>query len=124
MIRWKDYKYVRFREAPPLFFNLKVDPGEQHNLVDTASGGDKEALEKMRTLAETSIDFDMAEQERLERDGNLRQQYAQALPPSTGNLYLMPSGKLVNADDVLYHPTVISESAVDAFADWPEGGVL
>jgi len=118
MIRWQHYKYVRFREALPLFFNLKTDPGEQHNLVDTASGADKDALEKLQTLAENSIDFDVAEQERLERDGNLRQQYPQGLPPSTGNLYLMPSGRLVNADDVLYQPTVISESAVDAFADW------
>jgi choline-sulfatase len=120
MIRWKHYKYVRFREASPLFFNLKTDPGEQHNLVNTASDVDKEALEKLRTLAETSIDFDAAEQERLKRDGNLRQQYAQNLPPSTGNLYLMPSGRLVNADDVLYNPTVISEFAADAFADWPK----
>jgi len=119
MIRWQHYKYVRFRDATPLFFDLKTDPGEQHNLVNTASGEDKEALEKLQEIAGISIDFDMAEQERLERDGNLRYQYAQNLPTSTGNLYLMSSGRLVNADDALYNPTVISESPEDAFADWP-----
>lgn len=120
MIRWKHYKYVRFRDASPLFFNLKNDPGEQYNLINSASGKDREALEKLQTIAENSIDFDKAERERLERDGNLRKKYAQNLPESTGNLYIMPSGKLVNADDVLYNPTVISECAADAFIDCPE----
>ena len=62
-----------------------------------------------------SIDFAAAEQDRKQRDGNLSQQYAQHLPPSTGNLYLMPDGRLLNADDLLYHPTVIAERPEDAF---------
>jgi len=119
MIRWQNYKYVRFREAQPLFFDLTNDPGEQHNLVNSASGASKDALEKLQELAETSIDFDVVERERLERDGDLRKKYAQNLPPATVNLYITPSGKLVNADDVIYHPTVISEHAADAFVDWP-----
>ncbi|MFQ6039879.1 MAG: sulfatase-like hydrolase/transferase [Candidatus Poribacteria bacterium] len=122
MIRWKNYKYVRFRQTPPLFFDLDNDPEEQHNLINSASSQLKGALKKLRQLAETSMDFDAAERERLERDGELRQKYAQNLPPATGNLYIMPSGKLVNADDVLYHPTVVSENAADAFADWPGEG--
>lgn len=119
MIRWGQYKYVRFREHPPLFFDLEADQGEQRNLVGCATGEAKSALGKLKTLAETSMDFDEAEKERLERDGNLRKQYAHNLPPSTGNLYIMPSGRLVNADDVLYNPTVISKNAADVFADWP-----
>jgi len=119
MIRWNHYKYVRFRQAPPLLFDLENDPEEQHNLIDSASGPSKDALEKLRELAETSIDFDAAERERLERDGELRRKYVQNLPPATGNLYIMPSGKVVNADDVIYHPTVIGEHAADAFVDWP-----
>jgi choline-sulfatase len=123
MIRWEQYKYVRFREHSPLLFDLQADPGEQKNLVDCATGQAKAALDKLRVLAETSMDFDEAEKERLERDGDLRRQYAQNLPVSTGNLYIMPSGKLLNADDVLYRPTVISENAADAFVDWPGNDV-
>ena len=123
MIRWKHYKYVRFREHSPLFFDLEADPGEQNNRADCATGQAKAALNKLKELAETSIDFDEAERERVERDGNLRKQYAQNLPPATGNLYIMPSGELVNADDVLYHPTVISKNAADAFADGPGNDV-
>ncbi|NLS78549.1 MAG: sulfatase-like hydrolase/transferase, partial [Chloroflexi bacterium] len=33
MIRWRGWKYVRFRAAPPLFFDLREDPDEQHNLL-------------------------------------------------------------------------------------------
>ena len=119
MVRQEGYKYVRFREAEPLFFNLADDPGEQHNLTNTASGTDAEALKSLQNFAERSMDFDAAERERLERDGNLHEQYPQNLPNSTGNLYLMPSGKLVNVEDVLYHPTVISDEPADAFVDWP-----
>jgi choline-sulfatase len=119
MVRQGSYKYVRFREAKPLFFNLADDPSEQHNLTNTASGTDAEALRSLQNFAERSMDFDAAERERLERDGNLHEQYPQDLPTSTGNLYLMPSGTLVNAEDALYHPTVISDEPADAFMDWP-----
>ena len=119
MVRQGNYKYVRFRESEPLFFNLADDPGEQHNLTNTASGADAEALKSLQNFAERSMDFDAAERERLERDANLHEQYPQNLPNSAGNLYLMPSGKLVNAEDALYHPTVISDDPADAFVDWP-----
>lgn len=107
-----------------MFFDLEADPGEQKNLVGCATGVAKLALDVLKKLAETSIDFDEVEKERLVRDGNLKKQYAHNLPPATGNLYIMPSGKLVNADDVLYNPTIIAENAADAFADWPgsDGG--
>jgi choline-sulfatase len=120
MIRWRQFKYVRFRDAPPLFFDLEHDPGEQRNLIERGTSGTAaEALRSLAELAETSIDFDQAERERSVRDGGLAQAYAQNLPPSTGNLYLMPSGMLVNADDPLYHPTVIAETPEQAFDDSP-----
>ena len=84
-------------------------------LVDT----DGERLEKMAKLAERTMDFDAAEQERTVRDGKLGEVYAQHLPESTGNLYLMPSGKLINADDALYNPTLIAETPEQAFDDLP-----
>jgi choline-sulfatase len=120
MIRWRRWKYVCFRDAPPLFFDLEEDPGEQRNLVERgASGEARRALEEMAHWAETTMDFDAAEVERTVRDGDLAKEYAQHLPRSTGNLYLMPSGKLVNADDPLYGPTVIAETPGQAFDDIP-----
>jgi choline-sulfatase len=120
-IRWKHYKYVRFRDAAPLMFDLDDDPGEQHNLLTRDLDGDAaEAKRFLEKTAAESIDFDLAEEERTARDGSLRTDYAQNLPPATMNQYLMPSGKLVNADDPLYNPTVIAESPGQAFSDWPE----
>jgi choline-sulfatase len=125
-IRWRHYKYVVFRDAPPLFFDLDDDPGEQHNLLARGVPAEAQAaLDYLQELARTSIDFQAAERERLERDGDLKVVYRQYLPPATGNLYLMPPtaraprGKLVNADDVLYHPTVISADPDRAFGDFP-----
>jgi choline-sulfatase len=120
-IRWQHYKYVRFRNAPPLFFNLAEDPGEQHNLVDKDLGGkDLEARVYLRHIAETSIDFDAAASERLERDGNLVVTYPLNLPPASGNLYLFPDGRLVNADDaMLYRPTTLTDDPASVFDDYP-----
>jgi len=120
-IRWRQYKYVRFRGAEPLMFDLAADPSEQHNLLARPATGDLgEARAYLERIAAESIDFDAAEKERTERDGSLHEQYRQDLPPATPNLYLMPSGKLVDADGPLYHPTVIAESPPDAFGDWAD----
>ena len=34
MVRQGPYKYVRFRDSDPLFFDLSNDLGEQHNLAE------------------------------------------------------------------------------------------
>lgn len=121
MIRWHDHKYVVFRDAPPLFFNLADDPGEQHNLLVRGVDGEAaEALAYLAGVASDTMDFDAAERECLERDGDLRDRYAQDLPRASGNLYLFPDGRLVNVDDpMLYEPTVLSEDPAEAFGDWP-----
>jgi len=121
-IRLRDYKYVCFKNAPPLFFNLAEDPGEQRDRIDSATGRDKAALDEMQKIAAESIDFEAAERERTVRDADLAKDYAQNLPPSTGNLYLMPGGRLVSADDTLYDPQIIAEDAADAFDDFPGVG--
>ena len=120
-IRWRHYKYVTFRNAPPLLFDLAKDPGEQRNLIGRErTPEDQAALDYLAEVAKESIDFEAAERERTVRDGSLSEDYAQHLPPATGNLYLLPSGRLVNADDALYAPTVIADKPSDAFDDGPE----
>jgi len=120
MIRHGRYKYVRFRSAGPLMFDLVDDPGEQRDLIRRGATGEAaDAMARLGELAETSIDFDQAEAERLQRDGSLHEQYPQDLTASSGNLYLMPSGKLVCADDTLYRPTVIADNPAEAFGDCP-----
>ena len=113
MVRQGSYKYVRFREAPALMFDLANDPMEQVNLCRTPPEPAREARDRLRRFAEESMDFDEAQRERLERDAALERDYALNLPESTGNLYLMPNDRLLNAEDMLYHPTIICEKAND-----------
>jgi hypothetical protein len=114
---------VVFRDAPPLFFDLTADPGEQRNLLDHAlSVADSEAQAYLAQVAADTMDFEAAEWERLVRDGDLEELYAQGLPEASGNLYLFPDGRLVNADDVmLTTPTVLADDPAVAFGDWPGG---
>ena len=76
----------------------------------------------MKTFAENSLDFDDAQRLREERDGPLAARFPLAAPESSGNLYLMPNGTLVNADDPLYSPTVISTAPHQTFSDMPQRG--
>jgi choline-sulfatase len=118
MVRRGRYKYVRFRSFPPLAFDLETDPGEQRDLLGAASGPEvPEAVRALAAIAEESIDFDEAERERTGRDGGLRREFAQDVGRSTGNLYVLPTGKLVNAEDALYNPTVVAERLEDAFGE-------
>ena len=119
-IRWRHYKYVTFHGHPPLFFDLEADPAEQTNLVETAEGKAAEALATLKRIASESIDFEEAERERIERDGALAQQHKLEVPKTAGsNMYLMPSGKVVAADDTIYAPQVVTDNPADVFGDWP-----
>jgi choline-sulfatase len=119
MIRQEQYKYVHFRNAPPLFFDLAADPGEQHNLIDSAQGEAATMCDQLQQIALQSLDFAAAEQERLTNLPRLKEQYPLDLPRLDGNQYLMPSGRLVDGDDTLYSPDVLSEHPAELFADWP-----
>ncbi len=117
-LRLDDYKYVRFRNAPPLLFNVVADPGEQHNLIASENPADVAARNELEALAAT-LDFDAAQHAR-EQDHDLHRRFPLDAPQSTGNLYLMPSGLVINADDPLYHPTIITDTPRRTFSDWPD----
>ncbi|MEM7028071.1 MAG: sulfatase-like hydrolase/transferase [Chloroflexota bacterium] len=118
MIRQGQYKYVAFRDAPPLFFDLENDQAEQHNLVDNATGEAKTMLDQLQKVAADTMDFEAAAQERIETSKTLDDKYP-VFPNRHGNQYLMPSGKLVDGDDMLYDPDVLAENPAEIFADWP-----
>lgn len=123
MVRRGNYKYVRFRNAPPLMFDLSADPAEQRDLISRGCDGPAaEAREQLAAFAEESMDFDAAERERTQRDADLHQRYALPEMPenATANLYIMPDGRVVNADDALYNPTVVFDDPAKAFGDCPD----
>ncbi|MFC1718601.1 sulfatase-like hydrolase/transferase [Candidatus Poribacteria bacterium] len=118
MIREGKYKYVGFRNAPELLFDVEADPLEQKDLAGFPDDEIKERLEHFRSLMEATMDFDAAEDER-KKDTQMKRELALEIPHGTGNNFLMPDGRLVNADDMLYSPTVLSDNPGEDFDDWP-----
>ena len=64
--------------------------------------------------AMASIDFDAAERERTERDGNLKREFALTTtteePGDYLNCYRLPDGRVVAADDPVYRPRIAFDS--------------
>jgi len=125
MVRDGDYKYIQFRDAPDLLFDLAADPLEQTNLAREASGSDVSGahaaeLDRLRTVANETMDFEAAATEReratLEDDYALEAQ----TPSPSGNCYLRADGRVVDADEPLYDPDVVVDDPESAFADYPE----
>ena len=112
------HKYVQFRDAPDLFFNLADDPREETNLAASATGADATALSRLRTLVDNSIDFDEA-LERRRRDEQRSEDFRLGIPIGTGNAYHLPDGRVVDAGTPLYHPHTLAEDAAIVFDDYP-----
>lgn len=125
MARWGRYKYVRFRNAPQLLFDLDDDPLEQRDLVRRGAVGlASEALAYLSKVVDETMDFDAAERSRR-RDEELLKEYPMHAPDSGGNPYHMPGGQVVNAEGSLYAPATIAGSPGDFASDFrraDEGG--
>jgi len=119
MVREGRYKYVAFRDAPELLFDLEADPHEQTNLAPDATGADAAALERLSGVVEETIDFDAVEQQRREAEAEM-EAYKLPIAPGTGNSYLMPDGRLVDATTPLYKPDVLADRPDLVFTDWPD----
>jgi len=121
MVRHGRYKYVGFRSALPLLFDLVADPFEQKNLaVGHVPPEMATVRDRLAGFVADSVDFDVVERQR-EEDRARTKAHALRINPGTGNAYLMPDGRLVDADTTLYCPQVLSENPSGVFADWPDG---
>ena len=121
MVRDGDYKYVAFRNAPELLFDLSVDPLEQQNLAPDPTGPDRDALERLQSFVDGTMDFEAAATERR-RARRLQEEFtldARTISAS-GNCYLAPDGRVVDADEPLYDPTVVVDDPARAFDDYPD----
>jgi choline-sulfatase len=117
MVRDGEYKYIRFRDAPELLFNVEADPLETENLAEGARGDDAEALESLRNVVRESLDFEET-LERKEEAEELKQEYRLGAYGGAPNLYHFPDGRVVDADTPLYHPDVVAEEPDVIFDDF------
>jgi choline-sulfatase len=117
MIRDGRYKYVGFRDAPELLFDLEADPHETENLAEGASGADAEALERLRDLYEETVDWGAIDRERSEFKDHV--ETSLPIPPGTGNAYLLPDGRLVDAATPVYKPDELADDPERVIDDFP-----
>lgn len=114
------YKYVGFRDAPELFFDLDADPLETQNLAENASGDAREARSRFSELVDETVDFAAAERER-ERDRRLKQRHRLGISKGTSNQYHWPDGRVVDGDTLIYHPHELAAEPDVVFDDFPGG---
>jgi choline-sulfatase len=120
LVRDGRYKYVGFHDAPELLFDLEADPLEQENLAPDATGDDREALERLRGLVAETLDFEAAFERRARDIERAFEERALDVPESTsGNAFMLPDGRVVDADTPLYEPDVLTDDPGETFADWP-----
>ena len=115
-IRSPRYKYVAFRGCDDLAFDLENDPDEQRNLL--AEGDLPTDLQPLCAALFDDFDFDRADAFR-EADRALKQKHPVRITPKTPNQILRGDGKLVEADQPLYNPDVVSGDMNGDFEDFP-----
>lgn len=116
MLRTQRYKYIAFRDCPDLAFDLQEDPDEQHDLL---AGPERPAeVEALRQEALRGFDFDAVEESRRTQEAALKKRYPQRVHPRTPNQILLGDGRLVEADQALYYPEVLSQDPSHDFDDF------
>ena len=123
MVRDGSMKYVQFRNAPELLFDLSTDPFETRNLVADPRPGVEQTLEELRTIVASTIDFEDISTRRAE-DNKLREEYKLGTARGDPNQYHFPDGRVINADSAIYNPHVICEHPEVIYDDYspPEQG--
>lgn len=121
MVRDGTDKYVRFRNAPELLFDLSADPLETRNLMDYPEARDDETLERLRVLVDETMNFDEVDALR-EEDVTLQEKYKLGTSKGDPNQYQFPDGRIVNADSAIYAPHVICDYPELIYDDYHESG--
>lgn len=124
MIRDGKYKYIQFRDAPELFFNLEDDPAEHHNLAadESLSGEDEAALTRLRSLVEETLDWEEMLEAR-QRDMQLAtKKYPLKVPSGSSlltNAYQLENGDVINADSLMSSPERLVTKPEVSYDDYP-----
>jgi len=115
-IRSQRFKYIAFRDCDDLAFDLEADPDEQRDLLRR-----NECPEEFARLREALFkDFDFGKADALRAtDAALKERYPARVTLKHPNQILRGDGKLVEADQPLYDPDVVSKQLEADFDDFP-----
>jgi arylsulfatase A-like enzyme len=119
MIRSPRFKYVAFRDCPDLAYDLDDDPEEQHNLVGCVGGAVADELAHLRARLLDGFDFAKSIWSMDRQVGQYRETYPLRIQPKTSNQILRGDGLLVEADQPLNYPDIVSRDLGADIADYP-----
>jgi len=99
LVRDSRWKYVEVERGRPLLFDLEADPGETRNLAGRPEHG-----ERGRAMAEAVFDGFSWElvHAQLAEDRRRLPEFLSGLKPTTPNQYLLPDGRMFDAEASLY----------------------
>ena len=100
MIRTSQWKYVEFPEYPPVLFDMKHDPDEEHNLAASPECAAVVA-ELHQRLWEDGQSWESLNQQR-EADRERLEGERHVCEDCSPNQYCLANGEIVNADAMLY----------------------
>ena len=119
MIRSPRYKYIAFHTYDDLAFDLIDDPDEQRNLAGRATGETAAELEQLKSALFDGFDFAEAIESTRRESTQYHKQYPSRIKSRTSNQIMRGDGMLVEADQPLYYPDVVSEDPRRDFSDYP-----
>ncbi|MFB6147160.1 MAG: sulfatase-like hydrolase/transferase [Halobacteriaceae archaeon] len=109
VVRDGDRKLVAVRDGPDLLFDLDADPLERTDRLDD----DPDAAAALRRRGDVDLDAAVAAREDAPT-GELP-----LAKGTSGNAYLLPDGRVVDADVALYKPDVLAQHPERAYEDFP-----
>lgn len=121
-----DHKYVQFRDAPELFFNLAEDPAEHHNLIaafEDRTEADEVALERLRSIVNETIEWDEMLEERAADKDKASRSYRLMVPTGSSyltNAYHLENGEVINADSLMSSPEKLITQPELMYDDYPD----
>ena len=97
--RGRDWKYIAIEGDAPLLFDMIRDPRESTNLADS-----HEHAQTLQTLEQGAMDGFSWEDihAQLARDRERVNDFASGHKPSTPNQYMLPDGRVFDAESTLY----------------------
>ena len=120
MIRTDRFKYIAFRDCDDLAYDLLEDPDEQHNLVGQARRDVAAELASLRASLFDGFDFAKAIWSMERQNALYRERYPIRIAPRTSNQILRGDGLLVEADQPLNYPDVVSRDLSQDLDDCPD----
>lgn len=98
-VRDERWKYVEVERGAQLLFDLENDSHEENNLA--GDPGQRERCERMREWLFRGFSWDMIH-DRLAADRARLPEFYSNLPPGTPNQYMLPDGRVFDAEKQLY----------------------